>query len=223
MTQRLAPRCILLDLDGTLLDTAPDLHAALNRALTDQGFEPVSLMAAKPWVSHGAPGLVRFGLGGSDQHPGYDRVLDRMIQYYGRDLAVHSSLFEGMDKVLHEIEALGLVWGVVTNKRSHFSEALLRSFQLFDRAACIISGDSTANKKPHPEPLLEACRRIDVRPAECIYIGDAAKDIQAGNAAGMTTLAAAYGYLGDEDDVTDWGAVGLLHHPLDLLRWVCPS
>ncbi|MGH8550213.1 MAG: phosphoglycolate phosphatase [Methylococcales bacterium] len=220
MTRRFYPRCILLDLDGTLLDTAPDLHAALNRALTEQGLEQVSLIAAKPWVSHGAPGMVRFALGGSDRHPGYDCVLDRMIQHYGRDLAVHTSLFEGMDNVLNEIEAHGLAWGVVTNKRSRFSEALLKSFRLYDRAACIISGDSTANKKPHPEPLLEACRRINLKPAECIYVGDAAKDIQAGNAAGMTTLAATYGYIGEADDVATWDAAGLLHHPMDLLRWL---
>jgi phosphoglycolate phosphatase len=220
MTRRFAPRCILLDLDGTLLDTAPDLHAALNRALADQGFEPVSLIAAKPWVSHGAPGMVRFALGGSDRHPGYERVLDRMIHYYGQDLAVLTSLFEGMDSVLDEIEARGLVWGVVTNKRGRFSEALLKAFQLFDRAACIISGDSTAHKKPHPEPLLEACRRTNVKPAECIYIGDAVKDIQAGNAAGMPTLAATYGYLGEADDARAWGASGLLDQPADLLRWM---
>lgn len=220
MTYRF-PRCILFDLDGTLLNTAPDLHAALNRALGDRGFEPVSLSAVRPWVSHGAPGMVRFALGGSlDRHPGYDQVLDRMTEHYGRDLAVHTSMFEGVDRVLDTIEAHGLIWGVVTNKRRCFSEPLLKSFELFDRAACVISGDSTGNKKPHPEPLLEACRQIHVMPAECVYIGDAAKDVQAGNAAGMTTLTATYGYLGAEDDVRAWGATGLLHHPSDLLQWL---
>ncbi|MCI0653337.1 MAG: phosphoglycolate phosphatase, partial [Methylococcaceae bacterium] len=194
MTRHYSLRCILLDLDGTLLDTAADMHFALNRALTDEGFDQVSLTAATPWVSHGAPAMVRHALGGSDQHPGFERVLNRMIEHYDRDLAVRTSLFDGMDSVLDAIEARGLVWGIVTNKRSGFSEPLLKALGLFDRAACLISGDTTRNKKPHPEPLLEACRRIGMQPAECLYIGDAAKDIQAGTAAGMTTLAATYGY-----------------------------
>ncbi|MGH8559294.1 MAG: HAD-IA family hydrolase, partial [Methylococcales bacterium] len=159
-------------------------------------------------------------LGGSVQHPGYERVLDRMIEHYSRDLAVRTALFDGMDSVLDAIEARGLVWGVVTNKRSGFSEPLMKALGLFERAACLISGDTTRNKKPHPEPLLEACRRIGIKTAECLYIGDAAKDIQAGTAAGMTTLAATYGYIDANDDVRAWGATGLLHHPLDLLQWI---
>jgi N-acetyl-D-muramate 6-phosphate phosphatase len=223
VTERTRCRCILLDLDGTLLDTAPDLHAALNRALYEEGYDPVPLNAARPWVSDGAPGMVRRALGGADTHPVYHRVLERMFDHYDRALAVHTTLFDGMANVLDELDARRLPWGIVTNKRSRFSEPLLKLLGLFNRTACLISGDTTPNRKPHPEPLLEACRRIGVGPAACIYAGDAPKDIEAGRSAGMTTLAAAYGYLGAGDDVATWGASGLLHHPTDLLEWLRPN
>jgi phosphoglycolate phosphatase len=214
------PRCVLFDLDGTLLDTAPDLHAALNRALAQEGFEGVPLENARPWVSHGAPEMVRNALRGLEEHPSYKHVLNRMIEDYGRNLAVRTVLFEGMGQTLDKIEQRGLNWGIVTNKRSRFTEPLLKALNLLERASCVISGDTTKHKKPHPEPLLEACRQTAVKPRECFYIGDAEKDIRAGRHAGMRTLAAAYGYLSESDNAADWLADGVLARPLDLLQWI---
>ena len=220
MTGDILPRCILLDLDGTLLDTAPDLHAALNQALAQEGFEGIPLENTRPWVSHGAPGMVRNALGGQEEHPAYERVLDRMIEDYGRNLAVRTSLFEGMEQTLDKIEHHGLSWGIVTNKRSRFTEPLLKALNLLERASCVISGDTTKHKKPHPEPLLEACRQTTMKPQECFYVGDAEKDIRAGRHAGMRTLVAAYGYLAESDNAADWLADGVLARPLDLLQWI---
>ncbi|RUM53144.1 MAG: phosphoglycolate phosphatase [Methylococcus sp.] len=220
MTDDILPRCILFDLDGTLLDTAPDLHAALNQALGREGFESVPLENARPWISHGAPGMVRNALGGAEEHPAYDRVLDRMIEDYGRNLAVRTSLFKGMEQTLEKIEHRGLSWGIVTNKQSRFTEPLLKALNLLERASCVISGDTTKHKKPHPEPLLEACRQTAIKPRECFYVGDAEKDIRAGRHAGMRTLAAAYGYRSKSDNVADWLADGILTKPLDLLQWI---
>ena len=220
MTYQSLVKYLLFDLDGTLLDTAADLHAALNRALIDEGRTPVALERVRPWVSNGAPGMVRLALEVAESDPMYQRVLDRMIEYYADALSVQTVLFDGMESVLEAIESRGLYWGIVTNKRSRFSVPLLKSLNLFDRAACLICGDSTPHKKPHPEPLLEACRRIGAQTAECLYIGDAEKDILAGRRAGMTTLVAGYGYLDAKDDVRTWGAHGILQNPRDILQWM---
>ncbi len=213
-------RCILFDLDGTLLDTAPDLIWALNTVLGDEGFEPINAAKIKPLISKGAVGMMQYSLGERSRDVNCSQMVDNMVDIYQQHIADNTQLFEGMETVLYALEQRGLKWGIVTNKRARFTEPLLQALNLFDRPGCIISGDTTNNSKPHPEPMLEACKRIKSKPAECIYIGDAERDIEAGIRAGMSTLAATYGYLADDDTPEAWGACGLLHTPTDILQWI---
>lgn len=212
--------CVLFDLDGTLVDTAPDLIAALNRALLAEGFMPVAPDAVRAYISHGAEAMVRGGLGEGRDAALLRRLHERMLDEYGRHIADETSLYLGMSEVLDELEKRGIKWGVVTNKQARFTEPLLRALNLRDRSVCVISGDTTANSKPHPEPMLAACAQAGSRPEECIYIGDSARDIDAGKAAGMQTLAAAYGYLPEGENPETWGADALLYTPAELLHWL---
>jgi len=210
---------MLFDLDGTLLDTAPDLCFALNSALNEQGFERISDAVITPFISQGAVGMVRQALG-SSEHPQYESILALMLEIYTDNLANHTTLFEGMDQVLNRIETRNLHWGIVTNKRTRFTQSILKQLDLFDRASCIICGDTTANKKPHPRPMLAACRQLQIKPMECIFIGDSLKDIQAGNRAGMSTLVAGYGYIAEHDQPENWNACGTVNAPSELLYWI---
>jgi len=213
-------RGVLFDLDGTLLDTAPDLVLACNTAAVEFGLSPQPLEALKPRVSNGAPAMLAHILEASRQAADFDALLARMHRLYEDNIAVHTRLFAGMDAVLDEVESRGLSWGIVTNKHARFTEPLLRSLGLHARAGCAISGDTLSESKPHPMPMLEACRRINVAPAACVYIGDARRDIEAGQNAGMAALAALYGYVPADDPAHRWGADALLKEPLDLLAWL---
>jgi N-acetyl-D-muramate 6-phosphate phosphatase len=212
---------VLFDLDGTLLDTAPDLVSAANAALAEKGFAPLSLVALRPHVSAGAGAILLAGL---LQHGGdpalSDTLLPSMLKAYREDIARHTRLFAGMDAVLDALEARGLPWGVVTNKPAWLTDPLLEALNLKARAACVVSGDTVAEKKPHPLPLLEAARRIGHEATACVYLGDAGRDIEAGQRAGMCTLAALYGYLCEDDDPHAWGADDLIAAPGDLLPWL---
>lgn len=212
--------CVLFDLDGTLLDTAPDLTAALNRALTNEGFAPVAVQTIRPLISCGAAAMVDYALGPRRAADLRGRVLNRMLEEYLTHIADQTDLFEGMADVLAELHRRNLKWGVVTNKRARFTEPLLDTLGLAKQAACIVSGDSTPNCKPHPEPVLAACKITASKPSRCVYVGDSVKDVQAGRRAGMRTLGALYGYLGAGDDATRWGADALLGAPGELLNWL---
>ncbi len=211
---------ILFDLDGTLLDTAPDLCFALNQTLNEIGLSPLSLTTTRPLISTGAAGMIAYALANQAVIYDQEQLIQRLITIYQQHIAVHTRLFTGMAEVLNKLENLGYPWGIVTNKHARLTEPLLQALDLHERPACIISGDTTAQSKPHPEPLLEACRQIDCDPETCVYIGDAQKDIQAGMAAGMTTLAVTYGYIADNDNPALWGASGLINAPEDILNWV---
>lgn len=211
---------VLLDLDGTLLDTAPDLARALNHTLALHDRPTMSLEEIRPSVSHGAQALVRFGFGIDRDHADFEQYRQELLDYYKSNIAVHTTLFPGMGPVLEELESRNISWGVVTNKPSWLTEPLMEALALTPRAACIVSGDTTAYSKPHPEPLLHACRLTGHDTEECLYLGDATRDIEAGRRAGMRTLAAAFGYLGAEDKPEDWGADGIIHHPAELLDWL---
>lgn len=211
---------ILFDLDGTLLDTAPDLVSAVNRVLIDEGRPALALPQLRPYVSAGATAMLNRAFGEDQDAALLQDRLQFMLDFYRNNIAVHSQLFDGMDLVLETLETLGLRWGVVTNKPGWLTEPLLQAMQLAQRCGCIISGDTVAERKPHPLPMLEACRRIGSEPAHCVYVGDADRDIEAGRAAGMKTLAAAYGYIAEGDDPSRWGADGLLHAPSDILLWL---
>lgn len=211
--------CVLFDLDGTLVDTAPDLIACLNKALIAHGYAAVAADQVKPLISHGAMPMIKFAATDADEAE-HAELLDYMLDCYQNNIAEYSRFFDGIDEVLSSIEALGLKWGVVTNKRRRFTDPLMVAMNLSQRAACIVSGDTTANSKPHPEPMLFACRQADVDPSRCVYVGDAKHDIAAGRNVNMKTLAAVYGYLNDGDRPQDWGADGLIEHPEQLLKWI---
>lgn len=203
-------RTVLFDLDGTLLDTAPDLAAALNHVRTTQGLATLADEAIRPHVSHGAAALIRYGFELDDSHPDFESLRQQLLGYYAQHLADHTRPFPGIPALLAAIESAGLNWGVVTNKPERFTIPLLTELGLHDRAACIVCGDTLEEKKPHPRPLLHACELAGSRYHECVYIGDARRDIEAGQNAGMHTLVALFGYIGDGEHPENWGAEGLV-------------
>ena len=211
---------VLFDLDGTLLDTAPDLIHACNVAALEAGLQPQDLQALRPMVSNGASAMLQLMLDGQERDVDFENLLDRMLSIYQENIAVHTRFFDGMGAVLDELENRGLSWGIVTNKLGCFTDPLLQRLDLFTRSGCVISGDTLPQMKPHPMPMLEACRRIGSTPKECVYIGDARRDIDAGKNVGMATLVALYGYIPANDPPHHWGADGLLSQPIDLLAWL---
>jgi 2-phosphoglycolate phosphatase len=211
--------CVLFDLDGTLVDTAPDLISSLNRALEMHGFDPVAAEIVKPFISYGAKAMINATQSVLDDQLKAD-ILETMLTHYQNNIAEHTVFFSGMADTLASIEAQGLKWGVVTNKRERFTNPLMDALKLTDRASCIVSGDTTRNSKPHPEPMLAACKQADVNPQECVYIGDALHDITAGKNAQMKTLAAVYGYINPGDTPETWGADALIESPEQISTWI---
>ena len=211
-----APRAVLFDLDGTLADTAPDLAAAVNWMRTERGLEPTPYAILRPTASAGARGMIgaAFGLAPGDE--GYEDLRVQWFERYQAAMAVHSTLFDGIPDLLDGITAAGMSWGIVTNKPARFTDPLVPLIGLA-HASCVISGDTTPHAKPHPAPLLEAARRLDIAPAHCWYVGDDLRDIEAGRAAGMVTVACNWGYCGSIDPAT-WGADHLLDTPQQLLQ-----
>lgn len=219
-----APRAILFDLDGTLADTAPDLAAAINLLRTARGLEPTPYELLRPQASHGARGMIGVSFGLKPQDDGFEELRDGFFSNYEAAMAVHSTLFEGIDELLAGIADAGMRWGIVTNKPARFTDPLVPQIGLA-LASCVISGDTTPHAKPHPAPLLEAAARLGVAPEECWYVGDDLRDIQAGQAAGMRTIACQWGYCGAIEPA-EWGADHLLASPaelLDLIRATFPS
>ncbi|MBK1692825.1 phosphoglycolate phosphatase [Ectothiorhodospira mobilis] len=212
---------MLLDLDGTLADTAPDMHAALCRLQTRHGVDALPFEAVRNHVSHGSVALVRLGFPGIEGEA-FEDLKRQYLDLYAEALHRDTTLFPGMAKILEGIEARGMNWGVVTNKPGWLTDPLLRSMGLYDRAVTVISGDTTPERKPHPLPLLQACREAGSTPEQCLYIGDALRDIQAGRAAGMVTLTALYGYIDTDQTPDTWGADGCIHHPGEILPWLAP-
>ncbi|TAN48365.1 MAG: phosphoglycolate phosphatase [Methylococcaceae bacterium] len=211
---------LLFDLDGTLLDTAPDLVAAVNQVLLHEDRPALPLAQLRPFVSGGASVLLRRAFGDDRESPLFQRRLQHMLDYYLANIAVHTRLFDGMSAILEYLESQNIPWGIVTNKPGWLTNPLLDALGLAERSSCTISGDTVAQKKPHPLPMLEACRRLDRPPEHCVYVGDDSRDIQAGRAAGMLTLAAVYGYVPEGDDPRCWGADGLLQAPDEILPWL---
>jgi N-acetyl-D-muramate 6-phosphate phosphatase len=210
---------LLLDLDGTLLDTAPDMGGALNRLLEENGRDPLPATIIRPVVSHGSARLVTLGFPAAAGDE-YERLRLRFLEIYSLNLSGNTRLFPGADVLLAELERRGLPWGIVTNKPGWLTDPLLEALDLGHRAACVVSGDTLPERKPHPLPLLHAAREIGVLPEHCVYAGDAERDIQAGRAAGMTTVVAAYGYLSESDDPLAWQPSGVVDEPTQLLEWM---
>jgi phosphoglycolate phosphatase len=219
MSERAAPiELVLFDLDGTLVDTAPDLAAAVNRQRRERGLAELPLEALRPYASHGARGLIgrAFGLAPGDAD--YEPLRQQFLDYYEQALCVHSRLFPGMDETLDALERQGRRWGVVTNKIARFTDPLLAALGLAERAACVVSGDTTAFAKPHPAPLLHALQVCGAIPARTAYVGDDLRDVQAGRAAGMVTIVASYGYMADGSDGSAWGGDFTITRPRGLLE-----
>jgi len=212
-------RTVLLDLDGTLADTAPDLAHALNRVLAEEGRPALSDETIRPHVSHGVRALLQLGFGELAEAE-RERLRQRFLALYRDDLARHTRLFPGMAELLVELGRRGLNWGIVTNKAGFLTGPLLARLPLPLAPASVVSGDTTAHCKPHPEPLLLACTRAGSRPAECLYVGDAERDVEAGRRAGMKTLVALFGYISKDDRPERWGADGLIHSPRQVLDWL---
>jgi 2-phosphoglycolate phosphatase len=212
-------RAVLFDLDGTLADTAPDLALALNRLRVEEGLEPLPPIAVRAVASSGARGMLGAGLGVAPEDTRFIELRDRFLDHYEKSLCVHTRLFEGMPEILAALEARAIPWGVVTNKSARFTLPLLAALGLDRRAGCVVSGDSTAKIKPAPDSLLFAAHALKLPPADCLYVGDDLRDVQAAHAAGMKALAASYGYLSGGDPHS-WGADGIVSHPLQVLNFV---
>lgn len=212
-----ATQAVLFDLDGTFADTAPDLGYALNVQLQAHGKLPLPIERIRQVASSGARGLLGLGFAIAPGDPEYEAKAHALLDVYERNLCRHTTLFAGIVELLAAIEARGMRWGIVTNKAERFALPLMRLLALHDRAGCVICGDTTPHRKPHPAPLLAAARAIEVEPSACIYVGDDERDMIAGRAAGMRVAAALYGYLGTGNPPEHWPADYRIGHPLELL------
>ena len=209
---------VLFDLDGTLIDSAPDLGFAADQMRVSRGLPSLALDVYRPMAGAGARGMLSVAFGMGPQDPQFDAMREEFFCNYERCMTERTYVFDGVAEMLESLLGARLQWGVVTNKAMRFTDPLTRDMPLFLTAAAVISGDTTPHAKPHPAPLLEAARRMGVDPARCMYVGDDERDIQAGLAAGMATVAADYGYLGDKADTAAWGAHARIKSPLELLQ-----
>jgi phosphoglycolate phosphatase len=212
------PEAVLFDLDGTLIDTAPDMGGALNKLLIEEQRTPLPLEAIRPYVSQGGLVLTRLGFDGFVDEAEIESLRLRFLQHYRDIVADNSRLFDGYEAVLCELEARSIPWGIVTNKPEWLTHPLLEQLDLARRCAVVIGGDTLPQRKPHPRPLQVAAERIGVECPDCIYVGDDERDIIAGQAAGMKTLVAAYGYIEEGCDTREWNADGVIDKPADLLQ-----
>ena len=210
---------VLFDLDGTLVDTAPDLGHALNLQLQRHGKSPLAYEAIRPFASHGSRGLVGLGFGITPQDSNFIEVRDEYLSIYDTVYTRSPVLLPGIADLLQAIESKGLIWGIVTNKPRRFTVGLIESMglNLQNRAACIVCGDDAPQPKPSPATLLMACSQIGVKPENCVYVGDAERDIIAGKAAGMQTVVALFGYIDATDKPAEWGADAMINTPIELL------
>ena len=216
-------RAVLFDLDGTLADTAPDLAAALNRVRADRTLPPLPLETLRPRASDGTRGMLEAGLGVTRDDAEWEILKEAFLDYYAAGLAVRTRLFAGAEDALTGIERRGLVWGVVTNKAARFTLPLLDHLGIGGRARVIVCGDTTPQTKPHPAPLLHAAAAIGTDAADCVYVGDAPRDVAAARAAGMSALVASYGYIAADIEPGTWGPDGLIASLPALLDWLPPK
>lgn len=214
------PRCVLFDLDGTLLDSAPDLGGAANQIRVELGMPPLPIDDYRPQASHGARGMLLVALQMSPDHPDYDAKRAHYLALYRARLSRDSRLFAQVPALLDQLDAANIRWGVVTNKAGWLARPVMDDFGLSARSACLVCGDTAARPKPAPDPLLYACDQIGASPGQCIYVGDDIRDIQSAQAAGMPASVAGWGYLGSDTPPQEWGADTILEHPLALLHQI---
>jgi len=214
---------VFFDLDGTLADTAPDLVAATNQLLRARNLPLKPYEFLRPYASAGARGLLEGAFGIAPDHPDFISLRDEFFANYEKALLVESKLFDDMDRLLAQMEQASIPWGIVTNKSERFTNPLTELMGLRQRAVSTVSGDTTPYSKPHPEPILHAARVANIDPTKSLYVGDDIRDVIAGKAAGMQTVAAAYGYCGCKEPPEAWGADFLIHSPLELLQIIFPN
>jgi phosphoglycolate phosphatase len=211
-------QAVLFDLDGTLIDSAPDLGAAADKMRTDRGLSSLPLSDYRPMAGAGARGMLAIAFDMNPDHPEFIALKEEFFTNYEKSLTQSTYAFDGVNELIAHLGELELPWGVVTNKSVRFTAPITRAMPLFESARTIISGDTTPHAKPHPEPLFEAARQLGIAPERCLYVGDDERDIVAGLAAGMLTVAATYGYLGQKTDPSQWGAHATINSPEDLLQ-----
>ena len=211
-------QAVLFDLDGTLIDSAPDLGAAADKIRTDRGLPALPYELYRPMAGAGARGMLQVALDMLPDHPDFEAAKEEFLTNYQNCLTQRTQAFPGVAELLLSLRAKRLVWGIVTNKSKRFTEPLVEAMPLLAQAHTVISGDTTLHAKPHPEPLFEAARRLGVDPQRCVYVGDDERDVVAGLAAGMGTVAATYGYLGQKAEVSAWGAHAHIDLPVQLLQ-----
>jgi len=211
-------QAVLFDLDGTLIDSAPDLGAAADKMRVDRGLPSLPSAHYRPMAGAGARGMIGVAFGLTPEHADYAALREEFFANYEQCMTQSTYAFDGVPELIAHLVALELPWGVVTNKSARFTGPLTRAMPLFASAGAMVSGDTTPHAKPHPEPLFEAARRLAVDPSRCLYVGDDERDIVAGLAAGMGTVAATYGYLGQKGDPTRWGAQAIINSPGGLLH-----
>lgn len=209
---------VLFDLDGTLIDSAPDLGAAADQMRLDRGLSSLALESYRPMAGAGARGMLGVAFGISTDDPAYESMREEFFVNYENCMNQRTVVFHEVLELIHQLDQRQLLWGVVTNKSARFTVPLTQAMPLFATARAIVSGDTTPHAKPHPAPLLEAARRLGVEPSQCLYVGDDERDVVAGHAAGMYTVAATYGYLGHQADTQAWGAHAEINSPLALLQ-----
>ena len=213
-------KAILFDLDGTFADTAPDLAAALNHTRATRHLPPLPIEVLRPQASHGSRGLLKVGFDIEPEHPDYNKLRDIFLDYYAKNICVKTQLFGDTARLIDTLEQRGIKWGIVTNKPHRFTVPLMQALGMASRAACLISGDTCTHAKPHPEPMLKACEIIGISPAQCLYLGDDLRDMQAANAVGMRGIIANYGYVSADASVENWNAHGSINKPTELLDFI---
>jgi len=213
-------KAVLFDLDGTFADTAPDLGAALNHVLALHGKPPVPLEKSRLQASHGTIGLLGLGFGISPDDPGFTGLRNEFLEHYTAHICDQTTLFDNMEELITVLEQRGLPWGIVTNKPHRFTVPLMQALGYATRAGCMVSGDTCAQAKPHPMPMLHAAEQINIAPEHCLYLGDDKRDMEAANAANMRGIIAQYGYIDPLASLDTWPASGSVQAPLELLRYI---
>lgn len=214
---------VLFDLDGTLIDSAPDLGAAADKMRTDRGMASLSLDRYRPMAGSGARGMLGVAFGITPEHPDFPALREEFFVNYERAMTVRTRAFDGVAELIDQLARQGLRWGVVTNKSVRFAAPLTAAMPMFATSGALVCGDTTPFAKPHPEPLFEAARRLGVQPQRCFCVGDDERDVMAGRAAGMRTVAATYGYLGDRADTELWQADASISSPGALLTLIASA